>query len=1220
MGRIRIILSAVFVLVLFRLSAQGPGGLEFIENKGQWEQGVKFKSPLSGGAFFLESRGFTVLQHQSDDLARLHERMHSGSKRTPGSPGLNSATPEGIRSTEGDTVNVRSHAYRVRFEGGAANPQVLPDKPLPHYNNYFLGDDPTKWVSQAKIYSALVYKNVYPNIDVRYYSEGGRLKYDIIVYPGGNPEQIAMHYEGADKLSVSKEKELLIRTSVGEIRELYPYSYQYESGKNRKEIQCRYDVSGNTVRFKLKGYDSRETLVIDPSVVFCSYTGGSNNYGFTATPGPDGSFYSGSITFDDRFPVTPGAFQTGFGGGGGAFGQACDMGIIKFNANGTARVYATYIGGNKNDFPHSLFCDPQGNLVVMGRSYSPNYPTTAVAGNGGGCDIVVTKLNAAGSGIIGSMRIGGDLDDGVNIQDNYNRSVLDQTSLLQNYGDESRSEVVLDAAGNIYVAGNSQSSNFPVTAGVFQGTKGANQDGVVFKLNPNCNGLLWASYIGGNNNDGAFVLEIDPANGDVYVGGATASTNFPVKPAGSVIQSIYQGGAADGFVAVINNTGTTLKYATYIGTGNTDIIYGIKFDRFGFPHIMGTTRGTMTPVNAAYAVPGSKQFVAKLNPDLSSYAFLTVFGNGGSKPNISPVAFLVDRCGNMYISGWGGWIDNQADPFDMGNLSGMPLTADAIKKVTDNKDFYFIVIKKDASALLYGTYYGQDGGEGEHVDGGTSRFDQQGVIYQGICANCFGDRASIPWIKPPAGFQFTTPGVVAETNGAGNNGCNLGALKISFNFSGVASGPKAFINGVPDSIGCAPLTFQLKDTILNAKSYEWNFGDGSPDVITTVAGVNHTYATVGSYRIRLIAVDSTTCNIRDTAYINVRVGNDQALLAFNPVKQLPCESLSYRFDNTSAAPIGKPFKNNSFTWDFGDGTRITTGNGSLTHSFGAPGTYKVRLILADTSYCNSPDSLETTLRIAPNVDALFETPLTGCAPYTAVFKNTSVAGIQFIWDFGDGNSSTAISPTHLYPNVGTYRVKMYALDSNTCNKIDSAEQLITVNGKPTADFSFTPVTPVLNTPTIFTNLSVGGIRYKWLFGDGDSTIKNTLDTTLHQYNTTGTFNACLVVYNAAGCTDTICKPVQALIEPLLDVPNAFTPGRFGQNSVIKVAGFGISKMTWKIYNRWGQLVFESTDRKLGWDGSYQGKPQPMDVYAYTLDVEFFDGKKTRKTGDITLIR
>jgi len=161
---------------------------------------------------------------------------------------------------------------------------------------------------------------------------------------------------------------------------------------------------------------------------------------------------------------------------------------------------------------------------------------------------------------------------------------------------------------------------------------------------------------------------------------------------------------------------------------------------------------------------------------------------------------------------------------------------------------------------------------------------------------------------------------------------------------------------------------------------------------------------------------------------------------------------------------------------------------------------------------------------------------------------------------------------------------------------------------------------IANKPTVFTNNSIGANQFVWIFGDGDTTLKSNMDTVMHQYEKTGTFTACLVAINQYGCTDTVCMPVETLINPLLDVPNAFTPGRFGQNSIVKVQGFGISSLIFRIYNRWGQLVFESNDPNLGWDGNFRGNPQPMDVYAYTVEATFFDGTRTSKKGDITLIR
>ena len=222
--------------------------------------------------------------------------------------------------------------------------------------------------------------------------------------------------------------------------------------------------------------------------------------------------------------------------------------------------------------------------------------------------------------------------------------------------------------------------------------------------------------------------------------------------------------------------------------------------------------------------------------------------------------------------------------------------------------------------------------------------------------------------------------------------------------------------------------------------------------------------------------------------------------------------------------------------------------------------------------------------------------------------------------FGDGNTSTDVNPVYTYADTGTYTITLIAIDSSTCNIVDSTTRTIHVYPKPAADFTTLPLPAQYNTPTIFPNSSTGATHYVWFFGDGDSTQKNSADTVIHQYEQTNTFNACLVAINQFGCTDTICHPVESLINPLLDVPNAFTPGRFGQNSIIMVKGFGIAAMDWKIYNRWGQIVFESNNPFIGWDGTFNGATQPIGVYAYTLDATFSDGTKTRKKGDITLIR
>ena len=470
-----------------------------------------------------------------------------------------------------------------------------------------------------------------------------------------------------------------------------------------------------------------------------------------------------------------------------------------------------------------------------------------------------------------------------------------------------------------------------------------------------------------------------------------------------------------------------------------------------------------------------------------------------------------------------------------------------------------------------------------------------------------------------------TPNVWSQVNGTGNTGCNLAAVKIRFNFAGVIAAPKSFFNGKPDTRGCAPFKVDFRDTINNAKIYKWDFND---DNINEYEGASsnasYTFTTVGRHRVRLVAEDPNSCNVTDTAYIFIEVGDNPAYPDFTFQKLGACNSTEYAFTNITVAPAAGPaFNNTTFRWEWGDGAPGVVRNADpLNHTFFGPGTYPVSLIVQDPAYCNAPDTMIKNVRIAANVRAQFQTPPMGCQPYTAVFTNTSIGGATFEWDFGDNSPiSREESPTHVYPNLGTYVVKLKAIDPSTCNQVHDTSFTIVVNPKPTAAFDFDPKTPQVNKPVIFRNLSVGGTNYKWQFGDGEEREKNTMDTTLHQYNASGNYWPRLITFNQYGCSDTsAAQMVDALIDPLLDVPNAFTPGRGGRNSLIKVEGFGIHSMLWRIYNRNGQLVFETNSRFGAWDGTFKGQLQPMDVYVYTLEVQFVDGRKLSKRGDITLIR
>lgn len=1190
-----IIFSALFISA-FASVAQSYNNIEFVENKGQWDSRVKFKGEVSNGAFFIRDGGVTVLQYHPVDYANAVKLLHNSG-------------PSQLENN----YRVRTHAFDIDFLDASTEIRTKAEKPIASYNNYFYGNDQSKWAGDCKLYQAITLENVYPNIDVRYYTDNGFLKYDIIVKPGGDVSKIALKYNGVDQLQTRKG-ELFIKTSIGELKESSPFTYQ-ASLTGRNEINCKYQVKNNVVRFDVKKFDPTTTLIIDPVIVFCSFSGSSaDNWGFTATYGPDGSMFAGGIVFGSGFPVSPGAYITNFQGGN------TDIGIIKLSPNGANRIYATYIGGSLDEQPHSLIVDAQGNLILAGRSNSTNYPVTSATGQGSGFDIVVTKLNPAGTAIIGSRKLGGTNDDGINIS-----ATRGLQSIQRNYGDDGRSEVIIDAAGNIYVGSSTKSTNFPGTAGFFQPAfGGGTQDGVVLKLNSTLSTLLFASYFGGSQNDAVYVLSLAP-NGNIYIAGGTESSDLPGNTSGTIGSS--NRGGIDGYVSVITNNGTGIIRTTYIGTSGIDQVYGIKFDNKGFPYIMGQTTGSWSVVNnlpgtpAIYNNTGGKQFIGKLQPDLSAYIYSTMFGSGGSLPNISPIAFLVDKCENVYISGWGGTGFGEP-PFQSAGTIGLAVTPDAFRSNSDGKDFYFFVLKKDGESQLFGSFFGEDNLTpnvgADHVDGGTSRFDQNGVIYQAICGNCnLGSRPIFP----------TTPGAWSTVNNSNSAGCSITMLKIAMNLAGVAGNVQSSIDGVPkDTAGCVPLTVDFRDTIANAQSYEWYFDytpGNPPDLTTTVPNAQWTYNAVGTYRVMLVAIDPSTCNIRDSSFMNIKVGDLRALLGFNFFKTGGCNSLQYQFNNTSFAPPIRPFTGTSFTWNFGDGSPlVVAGTNSVTHTFPAPGPYKIILNLTDTAYCNTPDADTVLINIAANVRAQFTTPAVGCAQYNAVFKNLTTGGQDWLWEFGDGNTSTAFEPVHLYALPGIYQVRLIANNPNTCNLTDTTAYFtITVLDAPTPDFNHVPVLPVANTPVTFNNLSsADAVRFKWEFGDGDSLLTTSRLPVNHQYNATGTFTACLTAYNAAGCDSMICKPVMTLIEPVMDVPNAFTPQSGDENSVILVRGFGIAKMQFTIWNRWGQKVFETNSRFQGWDGRVKGVVQPMDVYVYTLSVEFFDGVKTTKKGDITLIR
>jgi gliding motility-associated-like protein len=1172
---LRISLLLPFALLIMRLHASGhdpsvanslSAQLRFIENKNQYPAHVLFEGRVRGGSIFLEKDGFTYYFFSDEDLKRIHPMRE-------------------------DSVIVHGHAWRERFAGANADPGIVKVSPSEYYFNYFLGNDPSKWASKARDYQQITYDELYPGIDMNVYGIGENLKYDLIAAPGVDPSVIMLEFDGQSGLAL-RHGNLIIETSIGEFIEQQPYTYQLVNGV-KKTVSCRYRLNGNAVSFDVTGkYDPSLPLIIDPTLIFSTYTGSAaDNFGYTATYDATGAMYLGGLVSGSGYPVTTGAVQLTYGGGNVVAGNAypCDMGIMKLSAMGNALLWATYLGGTSNETPHSLVVDGNDDVIIYGRTWSNGFPTTSGAydasynGNG---DIVVSKISDDGTTLLGSTFIGGSGEDGVN----FDATEPGNGNLKVNYGDDARGEVIVDAGNNIYVATCTKSSNFPTTAGSVQAASGGAQDACIFKFNSSLTSLQWSTFLGGSSDDAAYSLDL--FNGEVFTAGGTMSNNFPAT--GGALHSSFQGGSMDGFVAHLSADGTSLLHSSYIGTSGNDQAYFVKLDKTSNVYLYGQTDGNYPVTPGTYTNANSGQFIHKLDPTLTSTDYSTVFGNGNGEFNISPTAFAVDTCENIYLSGWGGSVFSLWSWFDH-DMSNMPITPDALQSTTDGTDFYIAVFKKGMTSLQYATYFGGSTAPDqapEHVDGGTSRFDKNGVIYQAICGGC-GGFSTVP----------TTSGAWSQTNNSSN--CNEVGVKLEVNLFVVSAGLQAD----PTAVGCKPLNVQFTNLSVNATQYFWDFGDGF-----TSSAVNpvHLFSDTGTFQVMLIASDPDACVPIDTAYTTVIVYNTvvQADTVLTVIDY--CDSI--RVDGTASSASFTT----SFSWDFGDGTTATGPNAS--HTYTTPGIYVVTMIANDPTTCVPLDTFTRVIDFSHVVIAeISETDYFGCPPLTVDFQYTGYGGITFLWDFGDGNFSSEQSPSHTYTEPGTYSGSMIVTDPSACDPSDTILFTVTVfDYPPEAAFTADPTVIIdYNSDVHFTNQSSGATFYYWEFGDGDT---STEVNPVHTYLLSGDYLACLSAYNDGGCPDEYCIQLHVELIPAVGVPNAFSPNGDGENDVLYVKGQDVKSMDFKVFNRWGELVFETNDLTIGWDGVYKGEPQEMEVYVWMLRVSFGNGTAVTKNGNVTLLR
>ncbi len=998
---IRLLFSIAFVLLWFNPAVAIPPGLKFIQNKTQWPAPIHFFSKVRGGSLFLQSGQFTYSFLDQRKIEELHEQSHGKSKERDSHNPLND--------------QIDGQIIQSIFIGSNANSVPIPFEQYPEYYNYFLGSDETNWSSDVHAYQGAWYPDIYSDIDLKIYSQEDNLKYDFVVAPGADVSQIIFEYKGADRVFLDNGN-LHIKTLLAELIERRPFAYQLIEGKQR-QVKCEYELIGNQISFCLvDGYDPCYELVIDPLLIFSTYSGSSaDNWGSTATPGEHGTLYSSGVTsqyIGGTFPVTPGAFQTNYG-------RLFDVAILKYDSLGQKLLYASYLGGSESESPHSLVMNDNQELLVLGTTSSSDFPTSVTAFdrtfNGGvpeanvipynaGSDIFVAKISKNGNQLLASSYFGGKLNDGLNPSVN--------SPLVRNYGDQLRGDIIADSKGDIFISTVTSSIDFPVTNSFGLTYKGGLTDALLLKLDKDLTQISWAAYLGGSLADASHTIQLD-RDGNLFVGGGSNSFNFPTT---SGSYQVANKGGVDGWIAKIKGDGSVIMKSTYTGTSLFNQVYFIDLDKEENVYVYGQTENvsgqggaTFPTSNGVYKNDNSGQFLQKFDNSLSTLIFSTVFGSGAGIPNISPTAFLVNDCNNIYLSGWGG-IVNSAEGFWQSNTFGMVTTPDAFQKSTSGSDFYFIVFSSDASQLLYASYLGGTSSR-THLDGGTCRFDKGGVVYHAVCSGCAAFNSTQ---KATSDFP-TTLSAWSRTNRSGN--CNNAAFKFDL------SSLKARIQTNSVKLNqpglnkiCLPDKIVFQNRSIGGQQYFWDFGDQTKQIKTDTSAIIHGYKDTGSYSVKLKITDAGTCVVKDSTYVKVSVfeaqgyaGTDK-IMCFNAGTQL-----------TAGGGVGYQWKNKDNTFTSVQAT--PTVNPSISD------TYFVTI--TDVNGCAKKDTVN--VKVVPAIDLKFKSSLVdyNCfnLPTLSVVNQTDPQEEVF-FDFGDGTTSDQPQAIHQYAKDSLYIVKLVGKKEN----------------------------------------------------------------------------------------------------------------------------------------------------------------------------------------------
>ena len=1032
----------------------------------------------------------------------------------------------GGRNGEGRTIPPAN--LIMALEGGREQPSMSGLGELPGKANYFIGNDPRKWFTGVPLFQGVRYAEVYPDIDLAFYGDQRSLEFDFVLRSGAKPGQIRLGFRGARHLSVSPDGDLIISVGSGEVVQHKPVVYQDIEGR-RHFVSASFVLLGrDTVGFRVAAYDTHHPLVIDPTLSYSSYLGGVGTDAANAIAvDKNGKVYVAGTTSGD-FPVVNPVQGTVGAAPNDAF-------VAKFDPmqSGTASlIYSTYLGGSGDDQAFGIAVDSSGAAYVTGGTSSSDFPNVhSVEPYGGGYDAFVTKLDPTGSSIVFSTWLGGSANDG-------------------GYG------IAVDSSANVYICGNTASSDFPV-AYPFQGTyRGGAWDAFLSKLSYNATSsklsFVYSTFLGGSGSDRALAIAVD-GSGNAYVAGVTDSPDFPT------LNAIQAGlaGSQNGFLTKVAFSGSALSlvYSTYLGGSGSDQINGIAVDATGDAYVTGSTTSTDFPTKVPFQAAnrgGGDAFVTKVNPLGTVLLYSTYVGGSGAD---SGTCIAVDGGGNAYVAG-----STTSADFPLAN----PLTNSTVAP-----DAFVTKLTSSGALMAYST----------HLGGNASD------VANGIAVDSAGD-AYIAGTTASTDYPTASP--YQSSIGGGASDAFMTELSTPTGVCSLACGasaPSAGTAGYPVSF-----TASVTPTSCATVTYDWNFGDGSPD--GTTLNASHIYTATGTYTWVFTATDSGGNFCSQSGQI--AIGSCLLTCAVTaPATAAAGTPVAFAATVTTSGGCVNPV---TYDWNFGDGTPDSTDQ-NPSHTYFRAGTFVWTLTSSsDGIQCRRSGNIVITGPLNCSASA---SPVTGPAPLSVHFFDTVGGGYPpytYAWDFGDGSTSTVQNPSHTYSQLtgGTYRATFTVTDSQekTCSDghlvITVAPQCI-LTCSASSQATGTAGSPVAFAASATLSNCPGSILYAWAFGDGTT---SSAQYPTHVYATAGTYTWTMTA-SAAGLKCMRSGSVAVGVKPitLAWMKNLDNPFR------IVVHGTNLQYGVQVYINgvQWGNLTWKNTYKLILKGGNSLQTVVPMNV-------------------------